>query len=182
MHAGRWKVHLGYTHSYQLYIVQRWHEFRVPNIREIETNQWLVILMVTMGRHFKPAWNLTEAWCSRIAQRNFPNLCASKIAQRRLRKLAKKSIEDRSTKKFPTDARRRLLKEDFGSRRRSPSKIVPRKFPNQSASKIAQRGFRKSASFYRRSLHENFPTDANRKLPKEDFGNRRRSLSKIAWD
>ena len=34
---------------------------------------------------------------------------------------------------FPTDARRKSLKEGFGSWQRSPSKIAPRKFPNRCA-------------------------------------------------
>ena len=62
-----------------------------------------------------------------------PKRRPSKIAQRKIWKLAEKSIDDRSAKNLPTDVRQRLPKEEFGSLRRSPSKIAPRKISQPKA-------------------------------------------------
>ena len=59
----------------------------------------------------------------RSRHEKFPNRYASKIIRSRNLELAKKSIEDRSTQ--ISQMRRRLYEEDFGSWRRSPSKIAP---------------------------------------------------------
>ena len=110
---------------------------------------------------------LIEEECGWWWRGPFPNRCASKIDRRRMWKLAKKSIEGRFTKisqqirvkdqskknmevgeevhrrslhkKFPTDARQRLIEEECGSWRRSPSKVVSQKFLNTCASKIDRR-------------------------------------------
>jgi hypothetical protein len=71
----------------------------------------------------------------KIAARKIPNRCPPKIAQGWFWKLTRKSIV------LPADARRKFLKEGFGSWRRSPSKIAPRKFSNRCAPKIAQGRF-----------------------------------------
>ena len=61
---------------------------------------------------------------------------------------------------FQTDMRPRLLKGEFWSRRRSPSRIAPRKFPNRCASRIAyKKNFEVGKEVHRRSLHEIFSTD-----------------------
>ena len=82
---------------------------------------------------------------------------------------------------FPTDARRKLFKEGFGSWRRSPSKIAARKFPNRCASKIAQGRFWKLAkkSIEDRCKKISQPMLVEAILFKNGFGNWRRNPSKI---
>ena len=55
--------------------------------------------------------------------------------------MAKKSIEDRSTKVSQQICDENCSKKKLESRRRSVSKIAPRKFPNRCASRIARRKF-----------------------------------------
>ena len=88
------------------------------------------------SRKFFESWRRSP---SKIAPRKFPNRYASKIAQRKILKVGEEVRRRSLRENFPTDVRQRLLKEKFGSWRRSPSKIAPRKFPSRCSSKIAQR-------------------------------------------
>ena len=110
------------------------------------------MLMLSIRRHFESARSVRAK--KKVALENtFPLTArgsrrgkksskrfASKIMRRRIWKLAGEEVHRRSCyENFPTDVRGRLYEEEFGSWRRSPSKIAPRKFPNRYASKIIRR-------------------------------------------
>ena len=75
----------------------------------------------TLQTRWKPNWSLVlEDRSKKISQPMRVENCSKKIAE------VGEEVHRRSPQEnFPTKVRRRLLKEDCGNRRRSPSKIAP---------------------------------------------------------
>ena len=109
----------------------------------------------------------------KLAKKSIEDRFREKISQpmsvkdrpKKIQKLAKKSIEDRSAKNFPTDVRRRLPKEKFGSWQRSPSKIAPRKISQlMCVEDYPKKNSEVGEEVHRRSLREKFPNRCPSKI------------------
>ena len=80
--------------------------------------------MLPIWWHFEPARSVND-------KEKEANRCASKIAQGKKLEVGEEVRRRSLQENFTTDVRQRLLMGKFGSWRRSPSKIAPRKFPNR---------------------------------------------------